>query len=566
MSEAAEGDNEQQPAVGAAGGHSSGGGGGGGSGVGHSTGSFNNRTEFHYHNGEVIIVCHATRHVHLNMPDKEEYLLFDTDHGQRFPTDQTLQGRDTVNDSYHAKIETPWYLMHANSWGVWFSPADFQHMTAICNELEILDFQQSIDNIVIKTVTKHGTGPEETTQYNNDLTALLEIAEDKSNLLPWASDNVYIDSLGYIPWRPCKLPKYCYHVNFWNIIDIRAGQERNQWQQLKQEIKYDDLQFITVENSVNIELLRTGDRWDSGPYKFHCKPTQLEYHWQSNRHMGSCHPTTTPNTIGGKGNNIAMCNGWQWGDHDTPMNASMRVQNCHIGYEWPEWQFHYSSGGPCVNPGAPSSMAPWLTPQVTRLTTGASEKAVFDWEHGDGPPNTQDKWWVGNEQMTGQTEYTPKNIHQDQLSNAVAGRDSFWTGGYHNTFGPFTAFDDRGPQYPWGAIWGKEPGTTHKPFQSAHAPFMCKQGPPGQILVKLAPNYTDHVDNNGNSSRIVTFGTFWWQGTLIFKGKLRNPRQFNPYNFPAIPSHKTMKQYVPNALGSFEIPYMPGRAMPNITL
>nr|QOR41047.1 VP1 [Canine bufavirus]QTD19008.1 VP1 [Bufavirus Henan38] len=568
MSDQAAEDGQQQPAVGAAGGHASGGGGGGGSGVGHSTGAFNNRTEFHYHNGEVTIVCHATRQVHLNMPGSEEYLLYQTDHGPRFPKpgDQQLQGRDTINDSYHAKVETPWSLLHANCWGVWFNPADFQHMTAICNELEIIGFEQEIDNIVIKTVTKQGTGQEETTQYNNDLTALLEIAEDKSNLLPWASDNMYIDSLGYVPWRPSKLPRYCYHVNFWNSIDIRAGPQGNQWNQVHKGIKFDDIQFITVENCVPIELLRTGDKWDSGPYKFICKPTQLEYHWQSNRHMGSCHPSTHPNAIGGEGQNFEMVNTWQWGDRDTPGAAATKVDNFHIGYQWPEWHFHYSSGGPCVNPGQPSSMSPWLTPQVTRLTTGASEKAVFDYAHGEMSPNEKDKWWQGNQQMTGQTDYTPKNPHQEQLSNAVSSAAAFSTGTYHNTFGPFTAFDDVGAQYPWGAIWGKEPGTTHKPMESAHAPFMCQKGPPGQILVKLAANYTDTVDNNGNSSRIVTYATFWWSGTLVFKGKLRTPRQWNPMNFPNIPAHKQMNTFVPNEIGQFELPYMPGRAMPNITL
>jgi hypothetical protein len=182
----------------------------------------------------------------------------------------------------------------------------------------IKETNQASDNIVIKTVTKQGTGAEETTQYNNDLTALLQIAEDKSNLMPWAADNFYIDSVGYVPWRPSKLPIYCYHIDFWNTIDINQADRPNQWREVRKGIQWDNIQFIPIENMVDIELLRTGDKWDSGPYKFQAKPTALEYHWQSTRHTGSCHPTTTPTTEGGQGQNIASINSWQWGDRNNP--------------------------------------------------------------------------------------------------------------------------------------------------------------------------------------------------------------------------------------------------------
>ena len=102
-------------------------------------------------------------------------------------------------------------------------------------------------------------------------------------------------------------------------------------------------------------------------------------------------------------------------------------------------------------------------------------------------------------------------------------------------------------------------------MMSAHAPFLLN-GPPGQILVKLAPNYTDQLDNNGLlTGRIVTYATFWWSGRLIFKGKARTPRQWNTYNLPDIPEHKNHKSYLPNEIGQFEIPFMPGRVLPNYT-
>lgn len=543
-----------------------GGGGGGGSGVGHSTGGFNNRTEFHYNGDEVIIICYATRHIHINMSNSEEYKIYETDRGQRFPTTQDLQGRDTINDSYHAKVETPWHLLHANSWGCWFSPADWQQTITTCRDLVPIHLEQSIDNIVIKTVTKQGTGAEETTQYNNDLTALLQIAEDKSNLMPWAADNFYIDSVGYVPWRPSKLPIYCYHIDFWNTIDINQADRPNQWREVRKGIQWDNIQFIPIENMVDIELLRTGDKWDSGPYKFQAKPTALEYHWQSTRHTGSCHPTTTPTTEGGQGQNIASINSWQWGDRSNPSSASTRVSNYHIGYSFPEWQIHYSTGGPCINPNQPFSQAPWgSTVEGTRLTQGATEKAIYDYTHGDDQPGMRETWWQNNTHITGQNDWAPKNAHQSELTDNVAAADHFWKNSYHNTFSPFTACDDRGPQYPWGAIWGKQPNTTHKPMMSAHAPFLL-HGPPGQLFIKLAANYTDNLDNSGiNTSRIVTYGTFWWTGKIIFKGKLRLPRQWNTYNLPSLDARETMKNTVPNELGRFEIPYMPGRALPNIT-
>lgn len=539
-------------------GKGSGGGGGGGSGVGHSTGDYNNRTEFIYHGEEVTIICHSTRLIHINMSDMEEYRIYDTDRGPLFPTTQDLQGRDTINDSYHAKVETPWKLLHANCWGVWFSPADFQQLITTCREIKPSEFEQKIENIVIKTVSKTGAGEQETTQYNNDLTALLQIAQDNSNLMPWAADNFYIDSVGYVPWRPSKLPTYCYHVDTWNTIDINQGDRPNQWREIRKGIQWDNIQFTPIETMINIDLLRTGDAWESGTYKFNTKPASLAYHWQSQRHTGSCHPSTAPNNEGGQGTNIANINCWQWGDRSNPSSASTRVSNTHIGYSWPEWQIHYSTGGPVINPGQPFSQAPWgSTAAGTRLTQGATEKAIYDWNHGDDQQGMRETWWQNNEHMTGQTDWAPKNAHQSELNDHIQSASHFWKNSYHNTFGPFTACDDHGPQYPWGAIWGKMPDTTHKPMMSAHAPFLL-HGPPGQLFVKLAPNYTDVLDNGGtHTSRIVTYGTFWWSGKIIFKAKLRTPRQWNTYNLPTLNEREHMQNTVPNAVGKFELPYLP---------
>lgn len=553
-------------------------GGGGGGGVGHSTGSYSNRTQFIYEGDEVTIICNATRQIHLNMATSEEYKIYETDHGPEWPQSIiTDSGRSTFQDSYHAKVETPWKVLHANAWGCWFSPADWQQLITTCRDLRLISFEQHIENVVIKTVATQGTGIEETKAYNNDLTALIEIAQDNNNLLPWVSDNFYIDSVGYIPWRACTLPTYAYHINFWNTIDLDGTTgwpvqtDPKKPIQRKQEIQWDDIQFITIENTTDIDMLRTGDSWSSGPYHFqNIKPAALEYHWQSTRHTGMPHPSEAPNNDQSNGTIIQPSGAWQWGDHtSTTQSASTQVKNFHIGYGFPEWQFHYGTGGPCVNPGPPYSQNPWgrpLQPDIPRLTQGASDKAIFDYQHGNNQNQHVNQWWDNNGKMTGQMDWAPKNTHQQELNSKIPGADSVWFDSYHNTFSPFTALDDKGPIYPWGAIWGKLPNTTHKPMMSAHAPFLV-EGPPGQLLIKLAQNLTDKFFNSGdNYPRITTFGTVWWKGRLIFKAKLRTPRQWNPYNLPGIPSHKTMKSYVPNQIGQFELPYMPGRALPNITI
>ncbi|BAU69606.1 capsid protein VP2 [Megabat bufavirus 1] len=553
-------------------------GGGGGGGVGHSTGSYSNRTNFIYEGDTVHIICNATRQIHLNMASTEEYKIYETEHGSEFPTDPSKDsGRGTYQDSYHAKVETPWRLIHANAWGCWFSPADWQQVLTTCRDLEIVSFEQSIENIVIKTVATQGTGIEETKTYNNDLTALLEVAQDNSNILPWVSDNMYMDSIGYVPWRACRIPEYCYHVDFTNTIDLggQAGwpqaQAPGKTLQRLQQINWRNIQFITVENTVDIEMLRTGDAWNSGKYHFpKVKPASLEYHWQSTRHTGAPHPTTSPNQEGQKAAIVDPGCAWQWGDHTSAnQSASTQVKNFHIGYGWPEWQFHYGTGGPSVNPGPPYSQTPWGRPydsQTPRLTAGASDKAIFDYQHGEDHNQERDTWWDINAKMTGQMNWAPQNMHIKELKTGVPSADSAWFDSYHNTFGPFTAVDDKGPVYPWGAIWGKQPNTTHKPMMSAHAPYLI-HGPPGQLLVKIAQNLTDQYINTGsNYPRIQTYATLWWKGQLKFKAKLRTPRQWNCYNLPGIPEGQPMSKYVPNAIGQFEIPYMPGRSLPNFTI
>ncbi|ALQ10609.1 VP2 [Rat bufavirus SY-2015] len=574
-------DESNQPNADAANAGPSGGGGGGGAGVGHSTGNFDNRTEFVYENGEVTIICRATRLVHLKMSDSEEYRIYQTTNGDQFPVDYEDAGKTTY-DSFHAECMTPWFLVNANAWGCWMSPADFQHMSTICTELSIETLEQQIDNIVVKTVTTQGTGQEQIQLYNNDLTALVQLALDKSNMLPWTSDNGYCESLGFFPWRPSVPKPFRYYVNYYNTMVIsppRGPQTSGGWVRTRQGVDYDNVQFITVENHVPIDLLRTGDSWYSGKYKFNCRPTKLCYHWQSSRHIGNPHPTEPPNTVGGLGTILSQgVTGWQWGNRNSPIADATKVRDFHIGMSFPEWYVHYSSGGPVINPGTSFSMLPYVRPDAPydgNYNEGASRKIVFDYGHGNSDPGQTQSVWMPDVRETGQTDWGPRAMITASIENRPPngqldpGHDNrgyitqqFTT----NTYSPFTAVDSVGPIYPWGEIWTKVPDTEHKPNLSAQSTFMCEGNAPGQLLIKLAPNYTDEVTMTGaQTKRIVTYATMWWSGVLIFKGKLRTPRQFNTYNMKIEKGYIERSEMIPNSVGSIELPGMHARYLPNFT-
>lgn len=135
---------------------------------------------------------------------------------------------------------------------------------------------------------------------------------------------------------------------------------------------------------------------------------------------------------------------------------------------------------------------------------------------------------------------------------------------YLNTYQPTVGADHIGPCYPWGQIWDKKPDLDHKPSMTNDAPFICKNNPPGQLLIKITPNLPhnyDTLDNMGD--KILTYGTFHWKGKLILKGKLAKHTQWNPRKdqfigdpgVTEIPPYK----FIPNNQGHFEMPLIYGR-------
>lgn len=70
-------------------------------------------------------------------------------------------------------------------------------------------------NLSIKTITESATTPSQT-QYTNDLTATMLIAEDTNNIFRWASDGAPLSILGYKPWKTNQLDQYGYYANYFN--------------------------------------------------------------------------------------------------------------------------------------------------------------------------------------------------------------------------------------------------------------------------------------------------------------------------------------------------------------
>ena len=124
-----------------------------------------------------------------------------------------------------------------------------------------------------------------------------------------------------------------------------------------------------------------------------------------------------------------------------------------------------------------------------------------------------------------------------------------------NSYGPLTAFPHPDPIYPNGQIWDKEVDLEHKPRLHVTAPFVCKDNPPGQLFVRLAPNLTDQFNpESGNLSRIVTYATCYWKGKLTLKAKLRPNSTWNPvYQISAEhngTSYMSVTKWLPTATGN----------------
>ncbi|XP_039617814.1 uncharacterized protein LOC120534352 isoform X1 [Polypterus senegalus] len=497
------------------------GGGGGGFGVGVSTGNYDNRTEYKFlEGGECIITCFASRHIHLDMPDTEQYttqyMLSSNQELGNAPF--TLQ-----HDQSHQQVTTPWNYIDCNNWGIWLSPADMQHIANTFTNLEVLDLEQDIFNITIKTVTVTGTGATETKQFNNDLTATLQIAIDSNNILPFIANGMPLKGLGYYPWKAQKLPMYSYYTSF-GAIPTAGSFPTHQGPQgtpfnINQYISYKTFMFMTIENTLPIEMLRTGDEWNAGKYTFDSKPYRLGRALQTQRHMG-LPPINTKATRDHSQATIEQYNQYGYsGQLGNNLIEATRLRPYNIGFEFPDGIVLTAASGP--------ALAKTVTGTQFNSTFNDSPiRVIFDYNHGaDGQKDRYTLWNSEDIQGTCQAQnYQIKDGIMDHDHNAT---EPYITVNYaENTYQPNVCTDYFSLHYPDGQIWEKTPSTDLKE-ESYTATFQVRDNPPGKIFLKLTENLTDSYTPGGAYSRIITYATFFWKGKLTFKAKLRTPRSFN---------------------------------------
>lgn len=614
------------------GGGSGGGGGAGGGrggGVGHSTGNFDNRTLWHFNgDGTVDITCFSSRLVHCSMPLEEFYRTVPVDTGNSGVGSVTLNGYG-YQDITHVQVTTPWKLVDANAWGVWFSPADFQHLVNTCETLDVVSLDQEIFNVVLKTVTETGPQDAKVKVYNNDLTAALLIAQDSNNALPYTPAAIRCETLGFYPWLPTAPSNYRYYsqwvrglrpsntgnagrstdrpskpkdqrprpypqVNFslepgetqsaqlsftadeTDAVDT-PPQTRAVEAWFAQQLNYP--QFFTIENSLPITMVRTGDSWSSGSYSFSCRTMRLTRNWQTMRAMGMP-PQIIPPTSENQTGQLAHPTGAKrlgigWGN-DVHVSEATIMRPTTTGYQAPEWMFINTQAGPAVANGpigSRSNRAPNWDNGVYSIK--------YDREHGGNLPAdgaTPTSYRLQSYERGG-TTYKWNNWIQKQLNNNASvppadflgtesGQNSglgTWMPYLGNTYSPYTSYPDPGHHYPWGQIWDKRPDYEHKAEFQPTAPFLT-DNPPGQILIKIAPNLTDNYNPNGATfSRIITYCDFWWKGTLKFKAKLRAPHQYNVMNYWVAPnSTEALHRFYPNRMGEMEIPHITTKIMPKV--
>lgn len=544
-----------------------GGGGRGGGGVGHSTGNYNNQTFFHYENGYCYVTAHSTRHIYLNQAQDENYILIEAEHSPNPSSPEQTQ-----QDNYHAQIKTPWSHIDANAWGCWFAPSDFQRIITEAEEIFLESFEHKIFNISIKTATDLQQGQ---TVYNNDLIATLQVALDSDSMMPYTPEAPRSQTINFIPWNPFVPPIYNYYIETintarWNV----HGPHEQQGQATRHQGIDQNYQFFAIEHKVEIDLLRTGDEWTSGIYKFKCKPVKNLQLWQSNRTVGKPPNMDKQTSEQAKSQyNHDKQYGIHWGNMGVPHiqnspNESDQLKPYDIGYQTPFWNFADTYGGPHVR-GVPPSHHPR---EAQDLEAEMSQQTIIiDYAHGYHNPERLTEMQILQYGTVGQAQGDPGGWVQTDLTPARApyysqenrGSKLFPTNTL-NTYNPYVAFNNYDIQYPNGQIWDKKITTEHEPQFSYQAPFKCENAPPGQLFVKLTPQYTNQVDPNKDTNpKIDTFCSFFWTGTLKLKYKIRGNRQFNPYFLPKVQDTQAWSGK-PTWEGHIQLPYFASRVIKDI--
>lgn len=544
-----------------------GGGGRGGGGVGHSTGNYKNQTFFHYEGEYCYVTAHATRHIYLKQSEDENYLLIESERSGNLTDPATTQ-----HDNYHAQIKTPWYHLDANAWGCWFAPSDFQRIITEAETIILDSFEHKIFNISIKTATELTAGQ---VVYNNDLIATLEVALDSDSMMPYTPEAPRSQTINFIPWQPFVPPPYCYYIETYNTTRWDQGEPYHDDGRATRTQGIDvNFQFFAIEHKVDIDLLRTGDEWTSGIYKFNCKPVKNLQLWQSNRHLGKPPIMDKQTAEAAKAPyNHDKQKGLHWGNMGLPIlheanNESDQVRAYDVGYQTPFWNLASTYGGPHVR-GAPPSHH--LQRPGDPETEMSQQTLIFDYAHGFHNPERLTDIRLQQFGTVGQAQGDPGGWVQTDLDPAHGptytldqrGANLFPTN-MLNTFNPYVAFNNYDIFYPNGQIWDKKITTEHEPKFSYLAPFKCETAPPGQLFLKLTAQYTNNIDpNKDNNPKIDTFCSFFWSGTLKLRFKIRGNRQFNPYVLPKVPNGQEWSGK-PTWEGHIQLPSFSSRVIKDI--
>nr|WDW25795.1 MAG: VP2 [Canine parvovirus]WDW25813.1 MAG: VP2 [Canine parvovirus] len=536
-------------------------GGGRSTGVGLSTGNYINQTNFNFlGDGWVEITAHASRLIHLNMPENEDYRLVQVKNASELTSKGTMQADDT-----HTQMVTPWSLIDCNAWGVWFTPGDWQWIVNSCEEMTLHSLQQEIFNVVLKTVTEQqGSSGSNVKVYNNDLTASLMVALDSNNILPYTPAAVRGETLGFFPWRPTTPTQWRYYIN--STRQLTATTDSSTATVTNNMTNDYYMQFYTVENTIPIDLLRTGDEFNTGEYMFNVRPVFISYPWQSSRAVGlppkiQTMPTSTSDygRLGTAGQRTGQTQTLDNNIRETTVNRPFQT-----GFDHPWNKYDFGQQGAFKVPRVPQRDIR-TSDDGQDLENGAI-RYDYDYEHGAGTQMQRYTYnakselgrdvegaWIDNTTNNQPLQATSSNTKIKENLNGFMMN-------IMNTYGPFSTFQNVAAVYPHGQIWDKEVNIEHKPRLHLTAPFVCEDNAPGQLLVKIAPNLTDVYDpNTASYSRIITYSDMWWHGTLKIKAKLRVNQIWNPTN-QWRPSGTDF--YLPNNQGALSLPTIPVDQIP----
>nr|AVR53776.1 capsid protein 1 [Protoparvovirus rodent3] len=217
-------------------------------------------------------------------------------------------------------------------------------------ELNIETFEQEIFNVVLKTVTEQNSGGAETIKvYNNDLTASLMVALDSNNSLPYTPAAATSETLGFYPWKPTIPAPYRYYFYVPRTLSVTYTNDTAAVTDTVGATDAYNSRFLTIENTTPITLLRTGDEFATGSYKFDCEPLKLTHLWQNNRALGM------PPLLGALPTNdnpipIQKTNSNRLGQsqiqNSNLLTEVTRLRPAQIGFAQPHDTFEASDSGP----------------------------------------------------------------------------------------------------------------------------------------------------------------------------------------------------------------------------